>query len=310
MSGGSAPAQAGQATDGLLPAWRRSARPYLLVIPAVALTIGILYPFVQGAIYAFQNYRATRPDPEFIGFRNFERILTDEGFWHSVTVTAKFAIGATVVETVLGVAVALLLARSSAVTRVLERFLILPLMVAPIIATIMWRLMMQPSVGILNYVLRPFGLGDVAWTDTPTMAMFSVILIDVWIYTPFVALLVLAGLRSLPRAPFEAASVEGAGFWFTFRNLTLPMLWPYILVAVIFRFMDSLKVFDVIFALTGGGPGNATMALQVQAYQDAIPFSNFSLGQTYMLILWAVVYVATFGLIKVLGKAQARAAGV
>lgn len=310
MSGGSVPAPAGQATDGLLPAWRRSARPYLLVLPALALTIGILYPFVQGAIYAFQNYRATRPDPEFIGFRNFERILTDEGFWHSVTVTAKFAIGATVVETVLGVAVALLLARSSTVTRVLERFLILPLMVAPIIATIMWRLMMQPSVGILNYLLRPFGLGNVAWTDTPAMAMFSVILIDVWIYTPFVALLVLAGLRSLPRAPFEAASVEGAGFWFTFRNLTLPMLWPYILVAVIFRFMDSLKVFDVIFALTGGGPGDATMALQVQAYQDAIPFSNFSLGQTYMLILWAVVYVATFGLIKVLGKAQARAAGV
>lgn len=310
MSSGSAPVPATEATDGLLPAWRRSARPYLLVLPAVALTIGILYPFVQGAIYAFQNYRATRPDPAFIGLRNFERILTDDGFWHSVSVTARFAVGATVVETVLGVAVALLLARSSLVSRVLERFLILPLMVAPIIATIMWRLMMQPSVGILNYVLRPLGLGDLAWTDTPTMAMFSVILIDVWIYTPFVALLVLAGLRSLPRAPFEAASVEGAGFWFTFRNLTLPMLWPYILVAVIFRFMDSLKVFDIIFALTGGGPGNATMALQVQAYQDAIPFSNFSLGQTYMLILWAVVYVATFGLIKVLGKAQARAAGV
>lgn len=307
---GMAPAPAGQATDGLLPAWRRTARPYLLVIPAVALTIGILYPFVQGAIYAFQNYRATRPDPEFVGLRNFERILTDDGFWHSVSVTARFAIGATLVETVLGVAVALLLARSSLVSRVFERFLILPLMVAPIIATIMWRLMMQPSVGILNYVLRPLGLGNIAWTDTPVMAMVSVILIDVWIYTPFVALLVLAGLRSLPRAPFEAASVEGAGFWFTFRNLTLPMLWPYILVAVIFRFMDSLKVFDVIFALTGGGPGDATMALQVQAYQDAIPFSNFSLGQTYMLILWAVVYVATFGLIKVLGKAQARAAGV
>lgn len=307
---GTAPAPAEQATDGLLPAWRRTARPYLLVIPALALTIGILYPFFQGAIYAFQNYRATRPDPEFVGLRNFERILTDDSFWHSVSVTARFAIGATLVETVLGVGIALLLARSSLVSRVFERFLILPLMVAPIIATIMWRLMMQPSVGILNYLFQLVGLGTVAWTDTPVMAMVSVILIDVWIYTPFVALLVLAGLRSLPRAPFEAASVEGAGFWFTFRNLTLPMLWPYILVAVIFRFMDSLKVFDIIFALTGGGPGDATMALQVQAYQDAIPFSNYSLGQTYMLILWTVVYVATFGLIKVLGKAQARAAGV
>ena len=292
-----------------VPPWRRAARPYLLVIPAVALTIGILYPFVLGAIYAFQNYKATRPNSEFVGLRNFERILTNDTFYHSALVTVEFAIGATAIETVLGIGVALLLARGMWIGRGLEKLLILPLMVAPIIATIVWRLMMQPSVGILNYVLSPL-IGQREWTNTPRSALFSVILIDVWIYTPFVALLVLAGLRSLPRSPFEAASVEGARFWFTFRNLTLPMLWPYILVAVIFRFMDSLKVFDIIFALTGGGPGDALMALQVKAYQEAIPFSNYSIGQTYMLILWVVVYLATRGLISVLGRAQARAAGV
>jgi len=292
-----------------LPAWRRGARPYLLVVPAVALTIGILYPFILGATYAFQNYRATRPNPEFVGFRNFERIFSNDSFYQSALVTSQFAIAATVVETLLGVGVALLLARSTAVSRVLERLLIMPLMIAPVIATIMWKLMMQPSVGVLNYLLSPFGL-EREWTDTPRAALFSVVLVDVWIYTPFVALLVLAGLRSLPRSPFEAAAVEGAGFWYTFRHLTLPMLWPYILVAVIFRFMDSLKVFDVIFAMTGGGPGDSLMALQVQAYQDAIPFSNYSLGQTYMFILWAAVYVATRGLIVVLAKAQAKAAGV
>jgi multiple sugar transport system permease protein len=307
---GAAPVPPAPSTDGVVSPRRRAARPYWLVLPALLLTIGILYPFVQGVIYSLQNFRATRPTPEFIGLRNYERILTDDKFWESVLVTAQFAVGATLVETVLGVGVALLLARSTRITGVLERFLILPLMVAPIIATIMWRLMMQPSVGVLNYLLRPFGLGDTAWTDSPAMAMFSVILIDVWIYTPFVALLVLAGLRSLPRAPFEAAAVEGAGFWFTFRSLTLPMLWPYILVAVIFRFMDSIKVFDIVFALTGGGPGDATMALQIRAYQEAIPFSNFSLGITYMVILWAIVYLTTRALIVVLGRAQARAAGV
>ena len=300
----------GSPGDGVVSIRRRGARPYLLVLPALLLTIGILYPFVQGVIYSLQNFRATRPDPEFIGLRNYERILTDDKFWHSAWVTAQFALAATVVETLLGVAVALLLARSTRVGSFLERFLILPLMVAPIIATIMWRLMMQPSVGVLNYLLRPLGLGGLAWTDSPAMAIFSVVLIDVWIYTPFVALLVLAGLRSLPRAPYEAAAVEGAGFWFTFRSLTLPMLWPYILVAVIFRFMDSIKVFDVIFALTGGGPGDATMALQIRAYQEAIPFSNFSLGITYMVILWAIVYLTTRALIAVLGRAQTRAAGV
>ncbi len=290
--------------------WRRAARPYLLVVPALLLTIGILYPFAQGTIYTFQNYSAKRPNPDWVGFANFRRILASENFKNSAFVTAKFAVAATAAETLLGVGVALLLARSGLVSRVLEKLLILPLMIAPVLAGIMWRLMMLPSVGILSYVLAPFGLGGHEWTNTSGSALFSVILVDVWIYTPFVALLVLAGLRSLPRAPFEAASVEGASFWFTFRNLTLPMLWPYILVAVIFRFMDSLKVFDIIYAMTQGGPGDSLMVLQIRAYQDAIPFSRFSSGQTYMFILWAVVYIATRGLIVVLGRAQARAAGV
>jgi multiple sugar transport system permease protein len=295
---------------GTLPAWRRAARPYLLVLPAIALTIGILYPFVLGAMYAFQNYRANRPEStRWVGLENFQDIFSDPEFFQTVFLTAQFAVAATVVETLLGVGVALLLARSSMVSRLLERLLIVPLMIAPVIAAIIWRLMMLPTVGVLNYLLSPFGIQP-EWTGSPRWALFSIILVDVWTYTPFVALLVLAGLRSLPRAPFEAAAVEGASFWYTFRNLTLPMLWPYILVAVIFRFMDSLKIFDIIQVLTQGGPGDATMALQVRAFEEAITFSRYSLGSTYMLILWVVVYIATRGLIVVLSRAQARAAGV
>jgi multiple sugar transport system permease protein len=293
-----------------LPAWRRGARPYFLVLPAIALTIGILYPFVLGAMYAFQNYRANRPDStRWVGFENFQDIFSDPEFFQTAFVTAQFAVAATVVETLLGVGVALLLARSSTVSRLLERLLIVPLMIAPVIAAIIWRLMMLPTVGVLNYLLSPFGIRP-EWTGSPRWALFSIILVDIWTYTPFVALLVLAGLRSLPRAPFEAAAVEGASFWYTFRNLTLPMLWPYILVAVIFRFMDSLKIFDIIQVLTQGGPGDATMTLQVRAFEEAITFSRYSLGSTYMLILWIVVYIATRGLIVVLSRAQARAAGI
>ena len=238
-----------------------------LVLPAIALTIGILYPFLLGAMYAFQNYRANRPDStRWVGFDNFQDIFSDPGFYQTALLTAEFAIAATVVETLLGIGVALLLARSSVVSRLLERLLIVPLMIAPVIAAIIWRLMMLPTVGVLNYLLSPFGIRP-EWTGSARWALFSIILVDVWTYTPFVALLVLAGLRSLPRAPFEAAAVEGASFWYTFRNLTLPMLWPYILVAVIFRFMDSLKIFDIIQVLTQGGPGDATMALQVRAFE-------------------------------------------
>lgn len=293
-----------------LPAWRRTARPYLLTVPAVILTIGILYPFVLGGYYAFENRRASRPDPQWVGLDNFKRILDNDSFYKSALVTFEFAVAATLVETLLGLGVALLLARGTRVGSVLERLLIMPLMIAPILATIIWKLMMLPSVGILSYVLSPFGLAGHAWTDTPASAFFSVVLIDAWTYTPFVALLILAGLRSLPRAPFEAAAVEGAGFGYTFRFLTLPMLWPYILVAVIFRFMDSLKVFDVIYGLTQGGPSDSLLTLQVRAYQEAITFSNYSRGLAYMLILWLIVYIATKGMVTVLAKAQARAAGV
>jgi multiple sugar transport system permease protein len=310
MSTDSAPSSAATSHAETLPAWRRGARPYLLVLPAIALTIGILYPFLLGASYAFQNYRANRPDSvEWVGFENFQDIFTDPEFYQSALVTVEFAIVATAVETVLGIGVALLLARSTWLSRGLERLLIVPLMIAPVIAAIIWRLMMLPTVGVLNYLLSPFGIQP-EWTGSPGWALFSIILVDVWIYTPFVALLVLAGLRPLPRAPFEAAAVEGAGFWYTFRNLTLPMLWPYVLVAVIFRFMDSLKIFDIIQVLTQGGPGDATMTLQVRAFEEAITFSRYSLGSTYMLILWVVVYIATYGLIMVLSRAQARAAGV
>ncbi|MFJ6011574.1 carbohydrate ABC transporter permease [Streptomyces sp. NPDC092952] len=293
-----------------VPARRRALRPYLLIVPALLLTGGILYPFGLGLYYTVFDFAASKPRPDLVGAGNYHRILTQPAFWDSARVTVAYAVGAAAVETVLGVAVALLLHRSSRVGRVLEKILILPLMIAPVIAAIMWKLMLQPSVGVVNHLLEPVGLGGVQWTDTPTGALLSSIAVDVWVYTPFVAVLALAGLRSLPVSPFEAAAVDGAGWWFTFRRLTLPMLWPYVLVAVIFRFMDSLKVFDIIYALTEGGPGDSTMVLQIRAYLEAIRFQRYSFGISYMIVLWAVVYLVTMVLVRYLGRVQSRAAEV
>lgn len=294
----------------VVPPWRRTLRPYLLTLPALAVTVGILYPFALAVFYTLFDYSAQKPFPDFVGLDNYAALMRQSGFWHSAWVTLVYAVATTTVETLLGIGVALLLNRSSLLGRVLERSLILPLMIAPVIGTIMWSLMLHPAVGVVNHLLRPVGLGDVQWTNTPLGALLSAITIDVWIFTPFVALLVLAGLRSLPREPFEAADVDGAGWWFTFRRLTLPMLWPYVLVAVIFRFMDSLKIFDIIYTLTGGGPGDATLTLQVRAYLEAILYQRYSTGLTYMVIVWAVVFVATRLLVGLFGKAQSRAAGV
>ncbi|CAM3261864.1 carbohydrate ABC transporter membrane protein 1 (CUT1 family) [Williamsia muralis] len=289
-----------------VPTWRRRLRPYLLSLPALIIVIGILYPFFVGAYYSVLNYAAVNPDPVFVGFRNFASVLGDQIFWQSVQVTGVFAVVATAVETVLGVGLALLLNRSSIIGKIFEKVLILPLMIAPVIAGVIWKLMFNPQFGILNHVL---GLGNTFDWLSSTNALWSVILVDVWIFTPFVAILVLAGIRSLPKEPFEASEVDGANWFFMFRKLMLPMLWPYILVAVIFRFMDNLKVFDAIYVLTAGGPGVSTRTLQIGAFEDAIINLDYSRGATYMLLLWIIVFITARVLVSVLGKAQRRAAG-
>jgi multiple sugar transport system permease protein len=289
-----------------VPLWRRRLRPYLLSIPALIIVIGILYPFVLGAYYAFLNYAAVNPDPHFVWFENFTSVLGDQIFWQSVTITGIFALVATTIETLLGVGLALLLNRSSLVGRLFEKVLIVPLMIAPVIAGVIWKLMFNPQFGILNHVL---GLGSTFDWLSGSTALWSVILVDIWIFTPFVAILVLAGIRSLPKEPFEASEVDGAGWFYMFRKLMLPMLWPYILVAVIFRFMDNLKVFDHIYVLTAGGPGVATRTLQIGAFEDSIINLDYSRGSTYMLLLWIIVFITARYLVSVLGKAQRRAAG-
>ncbi|BBY74458.1 transporter [Mycolicibacterium parafortuitum] len=300
-------ADAGSArTAPEVPTWRRRLRPYLLSVPAVVIVIGILYPFAVGAYYAFLNYAAVNPDPRFVWFDNFRSVLGDQIFWESVKVTAIFAVVATVIETVIGVALALLLNRSSLIGKVFEKVLILPLMIAPVIAGVIWKLMFNPQFGILNHVLA---LGNTFDWLSATNALWSVILVDLWIFTPFVAILVLAGIRSLPKEPFEASDVDGASWFYMFRKLMLPMLWPYILVAVIFRFMDNLKVFDHIYVLTAGGPGVATRTLQIGAFEDSIINLDYSRGSTYMLLLWVIVFITARYLVSVLGKAQRRAAG-
>ncbi|MEW1960112.1 sugar ABC transporter permease [Kineococcus sp. NPDC059986] len=289
-----------------VPAWRRGLRPYLLSVPAVLLIIGILYAFFYGVYYTVLNYAATNPAPTFVGLDNYRSVLGDPLFWRSAGTTLLYAVAATGLETVLGVAIALLLNRSTLIGKTFERLLILPLMIAPVIAGVIWKLMFNPQFGVLNHVL---GLGSTFDWLSKDRALASTILVDVWIYTPFVAILVLAGIRSLPKEPFEASDVDGANWFYMFRRLMLPMMWPYILVAVIFRFMDCLKVFDAVYVLTAGGPGVATTTLQIGAFEDSITNLNYSRGSTYMFLLWIIVFITARYLVSVLGKAQRRAAG-
>lgn len=284
-------------------------RPYLIALPALLVLIGILYPFVMGVAYSFTAYAFTRPNTAFVGLRQYQRMVEDSDFWYSTFVTLAYAFSATGVQLVLGLIVAMLLNRESRVARILQVTLIFPMMIAPVITTLIWKMMMQPSVGILNPMMNAVGLPSLEWAAVPQTALFSVVLIDVWMFTPFAALIMLAGLRSFPQGPFEAARVDGASFWFTFRNLTLPMLTPFILIVIIFRFMDSLKMFDIIFAMTEGGPGNTLMTYQLTAYRTAIQFQRLAQGLPYAIVLYLVIYFVSQWLVKRWGIAQRRAAG-
>ena len=211
----------------------------------------------------------------------------------------------------LGMGVAMLLnSLNNRFSKIMRVVLIFPLMVAPVTATIVWQLMLNSSAGIVEKLLNVFNVYNFPWASSPKTAMMTVVLIDVWVNTAFVILLVLAGLQSLPKSPFESAKIDGGSNWFNFRNLTLPMLRPSLYIALLFRLMAALQEYAVIYALTKGGPGDALMSLSLTAYQQGFKFQKFGAALPYILILWLIINVVAKEIVKRQRSAQKQAAGL
>lgn len=284
--------------------------PYLIIAPALLITIGIMYPFVTAIWYSFTNYSFIRDGYRFIGLRNWTRMFQNSEFWHAVWVTVKYSFWATGTEMVLGMGVALLICkRTNWFTAGLRVVLVFPLMIAPVIATIIWQLMTNTSVGILEKFLNLFGVYGFPWAASQSTALATAVMIDVWVYTPFIIVLVVAGINSLPKSPFEAAQVDGASAWFTFKNLTLPMLKPFLYIALIFRLMAAMQEYAIIFALTKGGPGNTLMNLSLTAYNKGFYYKRIGESMPYILILWIIIYIISKVLVGKWLKVQKTAAG-
>ena len=209
----------------------------------------------------------------------------------------------------LGLGIALLLRRPTRFHNAVSIMLLLPLMTAPAIAALMWKLMTNPSFGILSYLVGLFGVTDFKWASDPSSALFTVVLVDVWVYTPFIMILLLAGLRSLPRQPFEAAALDGVPASFVFFRITLPMLAPYIITASLFRLLDSIQQFDIIYAMTQGGPGDRLMVFQVQAYLEFFQYTNVGRSAALLMILWLITNILSNIFIKNWLRLRARAHG-
>ena len=202
------------------------------------------------------------------------------------------------IELVFGLSIALLLQKRSTLNNFVSIMLLMPLMTAPALASLMWKLMTNPGFGILSYFASLIGLEDFRWASDPSTAMLTVVLVDVWVYTPFIMILLLAGLRSLPQQPFEAAALDGVPRLFVFWRITLPMLTPFLLTATLFRVIESIQQFDIIYAMTQGGPGDKLTVFQVEAYLNFFQSTNVGRSAALLMILWAITYILSNIFIK------------
>ena len=289
----------------------RKALPYLLSMPALLMCIGILIPFITAVYYSLLRFRLNLPAMKgFIWFQNYVNFFTDPKFWNTVYISLLYAAVTVGLELVLGLGIALLLQKQTRLNNFISILLLLPLMTAPALASLMWKLMTNPNFGILSYFVGLLGYHDFKWASDPSTAIFTVVLVDIWVYTPFIMILLLAGLRSLPIAPFEAAALDGVPRSFVFFRITLPMLMPYVLTATLFRLLDSIQQFDIIYAMTQGGPGDKLLVFQVQAYLDFFQATNVGRSSALMVILWAITYFLSNIFIKQWLKLRERAHGV
>lgn len=292
-------------TDATAPAPRRGFRisrrwlPYVLSLPALLTCIGILVPFFTAVVYSLQRYRLSQPwARKFNWGENYLNFLSDPAFWNTLKVSMTYAFCTVALELLLGLGIALLLQKRTRFNNFVSIMLLMPLMTAPALAALMWKLMTNPGFGILSYLAGLIGLSDFRWASDPATAMLTVVLVDIWVYTPFIMILLLAGLRSLPRQPFEAAALDGVPRLFVFWRITLPMLTPFLLTATLFRVIESIQQFDIIYAMTQGGPGDKLTVFQVEAYLNFFQSTNVGRSAALLMILWAVTYALSFIFIK------------
>jgi len=265
----------------------------LMLMPATILLVGLtLFPFIVSLILSFTDYSLLRPgQTKFIFLDNYIELMKTDEFWIALRVTVVFTVLAVSVQVILGVVFATLLHNENTNVSLLRTLYLLPLAITPIAATFTFRLMFNPSLGVLNYFMKLLGLEPQAWLASPNTAMLSLIIVDTWQWTPFILLICLGGLASLPSEPFEAAKVDGASSWQIFTKITVPMLYPFIGLALLFRSIDAFKTFDIIYVLTSGGPGILTRTLNLYAFKHGIEYLSMGYAGSIAIVMLIITIV-------------------
>ena len=261
-----------------------NASAFWFILPCLlVLTITSVYPVGFGLAISMTNWNWGN-QLDVVGFANYAGLLTDPEFWTVIRNTVVFATAATAIEVALGFYLAVQVDKLAIPTDVIRALLMLPLMVSGIVVALMSKVMFDPFLGIINHLIGFFGLGPSAFYGAVGTAMLSIVAVDVWWQTAFVFIIMLAGLRGLPSDPIEAARVEGASEFTIFWKIRFPMLRSLLITVVIIRAIDTLKVFDIVFGTTGGGPGLSTEVVQTFVYRTAYSYQQIGKAMATMIL--------------------------
>ncbi len=274
----------------------------LFIIPTIAfLIIFNIFPLLWSLGYSFTDFRASTPDaPNFVGLANYRELLSDPYIWSNFTITAKYVLISVTGQVIVGFGLAMLLNRDMPAKGLITTLLLLPMMLSMAVVGLFWKLLYDPNFGIINYFL---GLGTFEWLARPDVALYAIAIVDIWMWAPFVMLLSLAGLSAVPKHLYEAAEIDRAGTFYTFFRITLPLVAPILMIAIIFRTMEAFKTFDLAYVLSSQP---TTELISIRLYKMAFQEWQTGMSSAFAYIVLVMVVAITNIYVKYLNKVKAR----
>ena len=283
---------------------------WLFVGPTILLLLAFnIFPLLWTIYLSFTNYRANHPNTEVVwqGLSNYKRVLNDEAVWEHMSVTAHFLCTSIALQLVLGFGLALLLNRKFRSHSFWSTAILLPMMLAPAVVGTFWKYFFEPQYGIFNAIIRFFGgAANFTMLGSTDLSPWAIVIVDTWMWTPYVMLLLLAGLRSIPPYLYEAAEIDRASEWTKFWRITLPMVMPFILLALLFRSIENFKMFDLVDNLTNGGPGSVTELASIALKREAFEKWRTGYASAFAIILFVAIYGMSMVTVNFLNKVKQR----
>ncbi len=272
--------------------------PALVVIAAV-----IVFPWVFTLWMSVNSWTLGQP-VVFAGLDNYTRLLVDMRFWESLWHTALYTLLAVLAPLILGTLAALIFDAQFPFRGLLRGVFVMPMMATPVAIALVWTMMFHPQLGVLNYLLSLVGIGPQEWIYNQNSVIPSLVLVETWQWTPLIMLIVLGGLAAVPREPYESAEIDGANAWQKFRYLTLPMIAPFLMIGVMIRSIDAVKSFDIIYAMTQGGPGTASETINIYLYNTAFSYYDIGYGSAMAVVFFIIIVALSFVLMMIRQRAN------